>query len=122
MALPKANRLKQRRDFTAVYQRGLRRNSANLALRALRPRQKAETPKLPSQIGISISKKVSKHAVVRNRIKRQIRVALRQLLPRIPNGWKVVIVVRGSAIECDYFQFLQELEQLLVDAEVIDGN
>lgn len=122
MALPKANRLKQRRDFTAIYQRGLRRNSANLALRALRPRQKEELlPKPPSQIGISISKKVSKHAVVRNRIKRQIRVALRQLLPRIPHGWKVVIVVRESAIECDYFQFLQELEQLLVDAEVING-
>jgi ribonuclease P protein component len=120
LALPKANRLKQRRDFNAVYQRGLRRNSTNLALRALRPRHKEEPP--PSQIGISISKKVSKHAVVRNRIKRQIRVALRQLIPRIPPGWKVVIVVRGSAIECDYFQFLQELEQLLVDAEVINGD
>ncbi len=123
MALPKANRLKQRRDFTAVYQRGLRRNSDNLALRALRPRQKDELPpKPPSQIGISISKKVSKRAVIRNRIKRQIRVALRQLLPRIPPGWKVVIVVRESAIECDYFQFLQELKQLLVDAEVINGD
>ncbi|KAM3096307.1 ribonuclease P protein component [Phormidesmis sp. 146-35] len=120
MALPKANRLKQRRDFGAVYQRGLRRNSANLAVRALRPRQKDEQS--PSQIGISISKKVSKHAVVRNRIKRQIRVALRQLLPLIPHGWKVVIVVRESAIKCDYFQFLQELKQLLVDAEVINGD
>jgi ribonuclease P protein component len=32
-----------------------------------------------------------------------------------------VIVVRPSAVECDYWQFLQELEQLLIDAEVVHG-
>ncbi|NJR52944.1 MAG: ribonuclease P protein component [Leptolyngbyaceae cyanobacterium CSU_1_3] len=124
MALPKTNRLKRRRDFNTVYQRGIRRNSANLALRALPPsRQKGlQSPPPPSQIGISISKKVSKHAVVRNRIKRQIRAALRQLLFRLPDGWKVVIVVRSEATQCDYSQFLQELEQLLVEAEVLNGN
>ena len=79
-------------------------------------------PQAPSQIGISISLKVSKRAVVRNRIKRQIRAALRQLLPGIAYGWKLVIIVRPQAVECDYFQFLQELEQLLLDAEVLDGN
>lgn len=80
------------------------------------------TPQAPAQIGISISLKVSKRAVVRNRIKRQIRAALRQLLPRLTAGWKLVIIVRPQAVECDYFQFLQELEQLLLDAEVLNGN
>jgi ribonuclease P protein component len=134
VALPKANRLKHRKDFNAVYQRGLRRNSAHLALRALHcsklPLSKQavgqgltlESSKPPSQIGISISRKVSKLAVVRNRIKRQIRAALRQLLPRLAPGWKLVIVVRSQAVQCDYFQFLQELEQLLVDAEVLNGD
>ena len=75
----------------------------------------------PSQIGISISLKVSKRAVVRNRIKRQIRAALRHLLPRLTPGWKLVIIVRPQAVECDYLQFLQELEQLLLDAEVLNG-
>lgn len=79
-------------------------------------------PQAPCQIGISISLKVSKRAVVRNRIKRQIRAALRQLLPRITSGWKFVVIVRPQAVECDYFQFLQELEQLLLDAEVLNGN
>lgn len=125
MALAKSNRLKQRQDFNAVYQRGIRRSSTHLALRALRPvceESDSELLRPPSQVGISISKKVSKRAVVRNRIKRQIRVALHQLLPRCLNGWKIVIVVRSQAIQCDYFQFLQELEQLLLDAEVLNGD
>lgn len=75
----------------------------------------------PTCIGISISQKVSKRAVIRNRIKRQIRAAFRQLLPRIQDGWWLVVVVRPEAVQCDYGQFLRELEQLLADAEVLDG-
>jgi ribonuclease P protein component len=72
--------------------------------------------------GISISKKVSKLAVVRNRIKRQIRAALRQLLPRAQPGWSVIIVVRSTVLTCDYWQILQELEQLLVKGGIIRGD
>jgi ribonuclease P protein component len=115
--LPQSNRLKHRRDFDAVYQRGIRQNLSCLGIRVLR----TTLPK-PSRIGISISKKVSKRAVVRNRIKRQIRAALRQLLPRLAPGWDIVIGVRNEAVTCDYHQFLQELEQLLAKAEVLDGN
>jgi ribonuclease P protein component len=77
--------------------------------------------KQSTRIGISISQKVSKRAVVRNRIKRQIRAAFRHLLPRLQSGWWLVIVVRSGAQECDYDQFLQQLEQLLAEAEVLHG-
>lgn len=76
----------------------------------------------PTQLGISISHKVSKKAVVRNRIRRQIQSAFQHLLPQISEGWQLVVVVRPDAVQCDYWQFLQELKQLLIDAEVIDGN
>ena len=84
---------------------------------------KGEENQKPTQIGISISQKVSKRAVIRNRIKRWIRAALRQLWPRLESGWQLVIVVKsGMATECDYAEILQELEQLLAEAEVINGN
>jgi len=73
-------------------------------------------------IGISISQKVSKKATVRNRIKRQIRAAARSLLPRLKPGWLLVVVVGQKAPECDYAQLLGQLEQLLVEAEVLNGN
>lgn len=65
---------------------------------------------------------MSKRAVVRNRIKRQIRAALRVLLPRISPAWQLVVVVRPAAQECDYGQFLRELEQLLTEAEILNGR
>ena len=127
--LPDANRLKHRKDFSAVYRKGMRRNSVHFSLRALRKPKSIELSKLtaekslqPTRTGISISLKVSKRAVVRNRIKRQIRAALRQLLPRLKFGWDLVIVVRPIAQECNYAEILQELEQLLLEAEVLNGN
>ena len=132
LALPRANRLKHRKDFMAVYERGRRRNTANFTLRALRRPKPLVTASLLAttpppapigpQIGISISRKVSKRAVVRNRLKRQIRAIFRHLLPRISGQWWIVIGVKTSAVECDYGQILQELEQLLVQAEVLNGN
>jgi ribonuclease P protein component len=138
VALPKANRLKSRKDFQAVFREGIRRHSSHFTLRALRPSSSKKnygdtaantnSPTDPkqlasSQFGISISTKVSKRAVVRNRIKRQITAALHQLLPKLSPGWRLVIVVKPTAAEskCVSQQFLQELEQLLVKAEVFDG-
>jgi ribonuclease P protein component len=57
-------------------------------------------------------------------MKRQIRAAFRYLLPQISPGWKLVAIVQPSAVreKCDYQQFLQELKQLLAEAEVLNGN
>jgi ribonuclease P protein component len=118
--LPIQNRLRHRRDFSVVYQCGIRRNAAALGLRAYLRHQ--ETAALPSRIGFSISLKVSKRAVVRNRIKRQLRAAFRHLLPRLKDGWDLIIVVRSEALQCDYLKFLQQLEQLLAQAEILNGN
>lgn len=146
MALPKAHRLKNRQEFSALFRKGIRCTTPHLTLRALRQSAKPETRKqstsrlptpvaaargnevaiaqsqLPSRLGISISQKVSKRAVVRNRIKRQLKAAFRQLLPKVAPGWLLVIVVKPEATQCDYHQFLQELEQLLVEAEVLNGH
>jgi ribonuclease P protein component len=129
VALHKANRLQSRHDFRAVFREGIRRHGSHLTLRALQ-RQAEPTAKQsrllarPTRIGISVSTKVSKRAVKRNRIKRQIRAAFRSLLPRISPGWLLVVIVKPSVVKakCDYDQFLQELEQLLTEAEVIDGH
>ncbi|QSJ16241.1 ribonuclease P protein component [Nostoc sp. UHCC 0702] len=139
MALPKANRLKSRKDFQAVFTEGIRRHSSHFTLRALRPRCSTEpsldtvintqpptdSGKLAStRIGVSISTKVSKRAVVRNRIKRQITAILHNFLPKLSPGWRLVVVVKPTAAEskCVSQQFLQELEQLLAQAEVFNGH
>jgi ribonuclease P protein component len=99
MSLPKANRLRQRRDFQKVFNRGIRRQSPHLTMRAISDELKENDRQKPSCFGISISQKVSKKT-----------------------DWKIAIVVKPSAVECKYEHFLRELEELFLKAEVIDGH
>ena len=128
MALPKAYRLKSRQDFQAVFREGIRRHSSHFTLRALKPALSPETSSptaLPvTKIGIAISTKVSKRAVVRNKIKRQMTAALHQLLPKLAPGWRLVLIVKPTTTEtvCQTHKFLQELEQLLARSEVLNGH
>jgi ribonuclease P protein component len=122
VGLPRQHRLKKRRDFQAVYRQGIRRAGKHLILRALELPLTGETSISPTLVGISISQKVSKKAVIRNRIKRQIRAAIRELLPIMANGWHIVIVVKSEATECQYEHFGQELKHLLSRANIIHGH
>ena len=122
MGLPKPHRLRNRQDYRAVYEQGIRRYSPHLTVIAF----KKENPlgavsTTATMFGISISKKVSKKAVIRNRIKRQIKGVIRSKLQAIAPGWKVVIVVKPKAIECNYEHFLRELEKLLKETKIING-
>jgi ribonuclease P protein component len=66
-----------------LFREGNRLKSSHLTLRALRLQTPSGIITGATRIGISISTKVSKRAVIRNRIKRQIRAAFRSLLPQI---------------------------------------
>lgn len=135
MSLPKQSRLKRPQDFSWVYRQGKKAVSRDLVVRSA-PRQTstisqlADSPlesqpavclSLPTQFGISISQKVSKRAVVRNLLKRRIKAAIRTLLPEVKPDLQVVIVVRPSAVRCEYGEFLRQLNCLLKKLEVLNG-
>jgi ribonuclease P protein component len=126
MSLPKTHRLRRRQDFQQVYQKGRRRTGTHLSVTVLpRPRSldgpAAQHPNATC-FGISIGKKVSKKAVVRNLIKRRIKGALRQSIGQILPGKMVVITCKPSIIGCDYDEILRELEKLLLTLEVMHGH
>ncbi|MEM8809455.1 MAG: ribonuclease P protein component [Cyanobacteria bacterium P01_G01_bin.38] len=124
MALPKKHRLRSPQAFAQVYRLGRRVRGHCIAVKAFKLSQPSQgnDALLGPCFGISISRKVSKRAVIRNRIKRQIRAGLQQLLPRADPGWHVVISVRSAAVKCKYDEFLRELEQQLTALEVIHGH
>jgi ribonuclease P protein component len=129
--LPKHHRLRRSRDFSQVYRQGRKAASAHLLVRvcSLTPTANAK-PEVPSdpappispRIGIVVSLKVHKRAVVRNRLKRQVRAALRPLLPRLRPAQWIVISLKPEATECEYGEFLRELEQLFTKLEVFHGH
>ena len=124
MSLPKKNRLKPPQAFKTVYQKGKRNSGKYLILRSWKAvaNSSGETSLPPTQVGISISQKVSKKAVVRNRIKRQIRGIIRLFLPNLASGWQIVVIVKPQAQGCNYEDFLRELRQLLIKSEVLYGD
>jgi len=60
------------------------------------------------------SKKVSKHATVRNRARRRAHEALRILLPKLPKiGYDVIILVNNKVLDTPFEKLQQELTNFL---------
>ncbi len=90
MKLPKAARLRRRREYLLAQQRGRRLYTGEVVVLALdsgagRPR-----------IGITVSSKIA-NAVRRNRVKRWLREAFRGIRDTLPPVDLVVIARAGSA-------------------------
>jgi ribonuclease P protein component len=133
VGLPKDYRLRSRQDFQNVYKKGRRWKGKYLMVRCLiqspiikisseetlkQGEKRAKQPYV-TKFGISVSQKVSKKAVIRNRLKRQVRAALRELFPRITPGWLVVISLNPNASCWNYNDCLREIEHLLAEATVL---
>jgi ribonuclease P protein component len=102
--MQRAERLRRRSDFSAVYGRGRSWSSDLLAVRVLR------TQGPHSRFGFAVGKRVG-GAVVRNQVKRRLREAVRALGP-LP-GWDVVVIARAPAAQADYWSLLAALRSLL---------
>jgi ribonuclease P protein component len=111
------NRLRLRRDFTIVYNQGDRHHGKYLKLRVYNTNMQAQ-----SQLGIVVSKKVSKKAVTRNRIRRQIRAIFRGFLPQLKLGLQIVITVATVSSIPSYPELQEDLTKLLNRARVLDGS
>jgi len=96
-------RLTDNKDFQTVYRRGRYNATALFSVNVLPNRFGA--PK----IGIVVNKKVSKRAVDRNAVKRQVREIMRSLLPKMKKGQSVVITVRKPALAADYATMEREI-------------
>ncbi len=81
--------LNENRDFLRLYRRGKSAVSPVLVTYARRGGVKGRR-----RIGITATKKVG-GAVQRNRAKRLIRAAWREVEPSVPYGWDLVFVARG---------------------------
>jgi ribonuclease P protein component len=69
-----------------------------------------------SRYGISVSKRVGK-AVVRNRIKRQLREILR--LAPLKAGWDIVFVARPAVAVASYASLEKSVSNLLLRADLL---
>lgn len=99
-------RLRRRGEFDAVYCDGQRRASRQFTV-FFRPNGLAR-----SRFGTSVKRALG-GAVVRNRIRRRIREAIRLHRREIPAGWDIVIHPRRSTATTRFADLEAELVQLL---------
>jgi len=111
--LPPQYRLRQREDFANIYAHGSLFRGTYLMMRVFKNQDSSFT-----KIGIVVSKKVSKLAVIRNRFKRQLRAIFRQLLSQLINGLQIVITVTTQG-QPSYRQICVDLNPLLIKAKVL---
>jgi ribonuclease P protein component len=59
-------------------------------------------------------------AVLRNRLRRRLREAVRTLLSRVQGDWAVMMLPREAAVHADFDRLRQAMEQLFRKGRIID--
>jgi ribonuclease P protein component len=110
--LQREYRLRKRADFRRVFQLG--KSFANRQFVVIVcPRQ---TPG-PARVGVSVSRKVGK-AVVRNRVRRLVKEAVRGWIRELPEKTDLVIVARTPAAQMDFHQIRSSLQHVFHKAKL----
>ena len=92
--MQRRNRLSRSKDFDTVYRRGRSTSSRYLVLHWFAREDDDGEPRL----GLAVPRSVGT-AVARNRVKRLLREAWRELLPTVPSGNDYVLAARPGLAE-----------------------
>jgi ribonuclease P protein component len=102
-------------DFAALQGQGTVRSNALLVVR-VRRNDLEET-----RFGLSTGRKLG-GAVVRNRVRRRLREALRVMAPSFQPGWDVLIIARPAVIAADHEALTGALHSLLRRGGILGGR
>lgn len=105
--MKKENRLKKNDDFQLVFKRGKSVANRQFVLYFLKKEEQSTI-----RIGISVSKKLG-NAVTRNRIKRYIREAMREIIPQLHQSYDLVIIARKPTVEMGLDEIKKSLLHVL---------
>lgn len=99
------------REFRRVYDKGVRIPGPLFVAFCLGP-DGAEPRAAGPRIGFTVPRAIG-GAVVRNRIRRRLREALRVRLADLDGGWQIVVNPRKQAFDAPFADIEKEVEKLL---------
>ena len=106
--------LSRPRDFEALQRDGTSRSHPLAHARFRR------TDFGMTRFGLSTGQKLG-GAVVRNRVRRRLREALRVMAPSFQPGWDVLIIARPALVEADHDALTEALRRVLLRGGVVGG-
>ena len=112
--LGKKYRLTKKEDFDDVFEKGVWVRGRLLSLRI-----KKTASALPPRIGFVVGARIAKKAVIRNRIKRQLRASFSKHIKKIKRGRDIVVVVTPDITRKNFTDIYEEITRLLTKAHII---
>lgn len=98
-------RLRKTKDIEAVLKRGKGFFGGKIAVKL------AKNGLKNSRFAVVVGVKVSKSAVKRNRLRRQLREIIRLELDELKPGYDVMVMARPKSLELDYHELKKELDK-----------
>lgn len=114
--LAKKYRLLKKKDFENVFEKGKFINDKFLYFKIIQNNQEN------SRFGIIVSKKITKKAVNRNKIKKRIRSIIKKNIPFIKKGIDLIIIPKKEINEKSFIQIQESISQLLIKAKIMTIN
>ena len=114
--LPKEHRLKKKKDFERVLRRGKLLAKNFLTLKTVKNNLKT------IRIGVVVSRKVSKKAVLRNKTKRKLREAARANIKKIKPGYDLIFFTKKGIEKKSFSEIKKEVEKLIAQAKLFKEN
>lgn len=105
--LKKINRLSKRKDFQEIKEKGKIYQSPIFGLALIKKEEDVK------QFGFIISKKISKRAVDRNKIKRYLADSVKNNLDKIPTGIKAIFLAKKDLLGKKYEEINAEVIKLI---------
>ncbi len=123
--LPSEYRLTRVKDFEILFKEGFFVGAAHVTAKLWRfepekyPRRNYKTDDL--KIGFIVGKKISKRAVDRNRIKRQMREVVRLLVKdnKVRSGYMIAFSAKPNSLGLNYSEFEKDIISILNRAHVL---
>ncbi len=111
--LPKSRRI-SREEFSSILKAGKRYASSHFTLYVA---QNKANLKKPSQFSFSVSKKIAKSAVERNRLRRRGYSAIKGLVKEVKHGYLLMFSFKNKTVSVESIH--KELGELLSDSAVL---
>ncbi len=113
--LSKENRLTKKDNFSRIHQKGRFFKDKYLAIKVVPSKLEI------TRVGFLVGLKISKKAVVRNKIKRILREIFRLKIKNcnLKKGFEIIVLVKPEIVDKKYSEIAEAIDRVLIEAGLV---